>query len=92
MADRQIQLPPGCQGLELAGRTYHGRGPNGGGYISVPEEHADIIGSVDTGGIISGGFRVRVRTKAGRKCPACGSRWYAWTTECRRCKVATEPE
>lgn len=92
MADRQITIPPGCQGVEVGGRTYRGRGPNGGGYVSVPEEHANLIGSVDTGGILSGALRVTAATRPGRKCAGCGRRWYKWARSCPSCGAPTVPE
>jgi hypothetical protein len=87
-----VNLPPGCQGLELGGRTYHGRGPNGGGYVNVPGDHAALIASVDTGDILSAGQRITGATGPGRVCPGCGRRWYRWTATCHTCKAPTIAE
>ena len=92
MGDRIVTLPPGCQGLEVGGRTYRGRGAGGGEYAVVPEHHADLINSVDTGGIVSGDFKVGISARNGRRCPVDGKRWFAWTTHCHRCGAETEPE
>lgn len=90
-----IPLPPGCQGLEVGGRTYKARTGTSDSYVNVSDEHAAAIRNADTGGILTGGFQVTsVGTRKGRWCMACSPPrlWNAWNHECPKCHTPTTPE
>lgn len=93
MADVKVALPPGCDGLQVGGRTY--RRAAGGEHAMVPERAAEVIRSVDTGGIVSASAQtLSVGTRKGRWCMQCSPPrlWNAWSHSCPRCGAPTEPE
>lgn len=70
-----------------------------GGHVTVSDAHAAAISRVPgngTAGLVSGttGTFVSSGRKNGRWCKACqpARLWQAWTTECPKCHVPTEPE
>lgn len=89
----QVQLPPGCSGLQLTDGTNYTGKP--GGHVTVADEHAPFIRR-QTGGDAGltghGSFRSFPATKAGRWCGPCRRLWNAWSTVCPKCGEATIPE
>ena len=94
----EVQLPPGCSGLQLTDGTNYTGKP--GGHVTVSDEHAPYVRR-QTGGDAGltghGTFRSFMATKAGRWCPVCRFLANAWSRTCPRCErrgvtTATVPE
>jgi hypothetical protein len=91
---KRANLPPGCSSLRMEDGTQY-KAARPGGHVEVADHHARAInqtgGNGDAGLVSAKGWHY-LGTKRGRVCPSCRWVWNVWTTECRRCGVATEPE
>jgi hypothetical protein len=88
----RVNLPPGCNGLNLQdGTRYTGHN----GHVDVAEHHAAAVERLSTGGdagLVSARPRSYLGTKKGRRCEPCRRLWNAWSYVCPRCGVITAPE
>lgn len=86
----RVNLPPGCDGLNMQDGTRYTR--NRRGSIEVSENHAAAVERQigGEGGLAyAAGFRGFLGTRRGRWCTACTRLWNAWSHECPRCGEPT---
>jgi hypothetical protein len=89
----RVNLPPGCDGLNMEDGTRYTR--NSRGSVEVSDRHATAVQKQvgGEGGLaFAGGFRGFLGTKRGRWCVACARLWNVWSHECPRCGEATVTE
>jgi hypothetical protein len=87
-----VNLPPGCEGLNLQdGTRYSARK---GGAVTVSDEHAAAVARFSGGdaAILDGRFRAFGGTRNGRWCQPCRRLWNAWNDACVKCGGETVPE
>lgn len=88
----RVQLPDGCQGLDMAnGVKYTADKP--GGTVEVSGKDAHYLGTSWYGqsGVMKGAQALTIGTKAGRRCGPCNRLWQGWSMVCPRCGQDTQP-
>jgi hypothetical protein len=86
----RVNLPDGCEGLQLQDGTRYDA-PRAGGAVTVSDDHARWINGGD-GALVQASGRQFLGTKRGRWCEACRRLWQVWSVVCPRCGEATVPE
>jgi hypothetical protein len=87
----RVNLPPGCDGLNMEDGTRYSA-PQSGGTVTVADHHARAIDKLSTGGnagLVSASFRGHLGTKRGQWCEACARIWNAWNDTCPKCGAGT---
>jgi len=88
---KRVNLPPGCDGLNMEDGTRY-TASQAGGTVTVADRHARAVTKLATGGdggLVDGRFKGFLGTKKGRWCPTCIRVWNAWNTTCPKCDGET---
>lgn len=91
---KRVNLPPGCDGLNMEDGTRY-TAPQSGGTVTVADRHAKAVSHLSNagdGGLVDGRFKGFLGTKKGRWCSGCIRVWNAWNTICPKCGNETEED